>query len=180
MEPLKMLYPNNYFWNSNVHKGPNFHWALCGKKVWIPEISQYYLEISPSARFFDIKTGKTYRPPKKGKLRLLMYPKLKEQNIPDILPKIEKFDLDGVTVSGEKKYDLNGAWCPSMNFVFLDGLREIENASRCPLIRFVKINNSRLREINPKLPTCQEIDTLLKEKTCIQVCREIAEILNSK
>lgn len=181
MEPVKLLYPNNYFWNTNNHDGPNFHWALCGKKIWSSEAQNYILELSSSARFFDLKTGKTYKIRKKDTLSLLMLGSLPKQEIFErVLDKIRDLNLDGAVISTSNRYDFNGAWCPSTSFIFLKGLVRVKNIKKCPLIRFIKINNSRLRESNPSIPTCSEIDSLLQDRHCTEVCQLLAELLNKK
>ncbi len=163
MEPLKLFYPNDYYFHAQrLGIKEEFNWALCGKKVWDPA-GWHYLEVSPYARFFGTQTGQTFLV--KGKPKLLIQKGLKSPKA--LTEKVKARDLDGVVIIR------SGTTCKfpfcQADFVFLPG--HIEAALRgCPLIKFVKRNNFQLRSQNPHIPTCQEIDRLLKNHSRSHVC----------
>jgi len=161
MKPIKLLYPNDFFWNFNRCRKNclDFHWGICGQKIWEPSLKKYSFILMPFAKFIDLKTGKIYKLKEKRPIKLMLEDSAYKAEQPDQAYVVEN--------QNNKK---NGIWCSSMDFFLPESLlKELEKVDRCPLIHFIKMNNSKLKELNPKIPSCKEIDQMLKDKPCYQV-----------
>jgi len=178
MEPLKLFYPNNYLrYAQKLGLRQDFHWGLCGKKAWVPQAKVYCLKVSPAVRFLGLQSGKTFRVSKSQKTRLLFLKGLRKSEISKVVHKVQKLGFGGVAISGPPQ-KCEGPWCSSVNFVILpENLREVKSPEKCPLIRYVKTNNSALKSRHPKVPACHEVDLLLKKKSLSQVCQILHQAL---
>lgn len=177
MEPLKLFYPNNYFRNASVlGLKKDFHWGLCGKRMAIPGTSSYLLKVSSNARFIGSQSGKTFRLSRKPKLLVLQ--NLKKKDVSKTMKTIRDLHLDGAVIHSRRKM-VGLPWCSSVDFIFLPGfLQEVTFPERCPLIRFVKRYNDQLRMSYPQIPTCSDLESLLKEKGLNQTCRYLLKALD--
>lgn len=175
MEALKLFYPSDFFLHAHrLGVKEEFHWSMCGKKIWSEPMGGYILEITPRARFYGLKSGKSFIP--KEALRVLLLKGLPKSQLKGTVQKVRNFKLDGVALEHSRE-KCSLPLCSAVDFIFLPGsLKEVDSSEKCPLVRFVKRNNTFLRSQNPEIPTCEQLDRLLK-KNSSRVCHDLNRLL---
>lgn len=166
---LNLIYPNE--WRVNAQKGEScFSPFLCGQKTYDEKRKTYVLNVSSYARFFDPQTGKIYRIFKPTVLR---FPKNERK-----LPKKAGYVLQTKPNAQCGADDSLTPVCSDIVFHFpRSKLLEIKyDNDSCPIIRFFKKHNDRIRKINPSFPSCPEIDTLIKKYNIATVSKKLIDM----
>lgn len=185
MEPLKLCYPND--WPLYMDKD-EFNWFLFAKKIWSEKGKFYYLKFPPTVLLYEEKTGKTYLPQTKIKL-LLLNAKPSEEALKSLTYIVHEYSLQGLAFIDEtqkcrfpicRKVTLymNATVSHSYpqsgdSYIISDNLKQVKVCHSCPIIKFSRKNNSYIRQTLgiKKFPTCKEIDQLLSNNPCPEVCK---------
>ena len=94
--------------------------------------------------------------------------------------KAVEMGYDGVVIQHECLDVSNTVICQNATFVFKKGILEnIEGdySDRCGIVKYSKRHNSCIREVINEFPTCQEIDSLLKDKDCSEVSKILYDMI---
>lgn len=140
--------PNPF--RANIEKYNNikieFNWFLFSERLYIN--GKYKIKITPNVIFFSPKTGKTFRLINDIYINendINKTAKLKEPFIKELIFHIPKSKLD-----------------------------EINDFHKCPLVKYAKKYNSRLREVYSDFPGCKEIDNMFQQGNS---CRYLTQYL---
>ena len=149
------------------------NWFLCGKRHYDEKSGLYLLTIPKGVKFYRVDDGKTYFVPKDIEL-LIGDGRDRYSNSP-------RNSVSGIAEMCSDEYTCkDSVICTCFKFLIDPHvMKEIKFPEKCQLLSFAKQHDLSIRKIFPDFPTREEIDEMLKERSCAEVCSSLYDTILS-